>query len=294
MNLVSKDTGTFRSFDGTRIYYEVRGSGTPIILNYGIGCVMNHWRHQVRHFSQSHQVITYDYRAHHRSSAPESRENLNIDALSQDLKGLMDHLQIPAAGLWGHSFGVQLLLRMFDLYPHMCQHFVFINGFSRNPLAGMFGTDLTTQMFNLLKSGFQALPETISSIWKMGVQNPLAVHASALAGGFNLKLTSFKDVEIYARGVAAMDLGEFIPLFEKMLAYDGGEVLSKINIPTLIIGGKQDSVTPQAHQEEMHSAIHGSEFMMVPYGSHCTQLDMPDLVNLRIEKFLLRLNKKRS
>ncbi len=89
-----------------------------------------------------------------------------------------------------------------------------------------------------------------------------------------------------------MDLGAFIPLFENMMAYDGGSVLEKINIPTLIVGGKQDSVTPQEHQEKMHQAINGSEFMMVPYGSHCTQLDMPDLVNLRIEKFLHRLGKK--
>lgn len=292
MNLVAKNTGTFRSFDGTRIYYEVRGEGPPLILNYGIGCVMNHWRHQVRHFSQNHQVITWDYRAHHRSGIPESRENLNIDSLVEDLKALMAHLEHPTAGLWGHSFGVQVLLRMFDKYPHMVQHFVFINGFSRNPLAGMFGTDLTTQAFNALKSGYQILPETISAVWKMAVQNPLAVHASALAGGFNLKLTSIKDVEIYARGVAAMDLSAFISLFENMLAYDGGSVLEKINVPTLIVGGKQDSVTPQEHQEEMHRAILGSEFMMVPYGSHCTQLDMPDLVNLRIEKFLQRFKKR--
>src|SRR5262245_43568611 len=117
MNLVPKTTGTFRSFDGTKIYYEVRGEGYPIVLNYGIGCLVNHWRPQIKHFAQNYKVIAYDYRAHHRSEIPENREHLSLDALAQDLKGLLDHLEIQKASLWGHSFGVQMLARFYDLYP---------------------------------------------------------------------------------------------------------------------------------------------------------------------------------
>jgi len=286
MNLIPKQTGTFRSFDGTRLYYEVRGEGFPIILNYGIGCLINHWRHQIKHFSQGFKVIAYDYRAHHRSEIPENRANLNIDALAEDLKSLMDHLEIQKASLWGHSFGAQMLVRHYDLYPELVHSLVFINGFVQNPLNGMFGTDLTQSAFQVLKSGYQILPETISYLWQAGVQNPLAIQLSALAGGFNLKLTSLKDIEIYARGIASMDLDAFLTIFESMINYDGKPVLGKITTPSIIIGGKQDSVTPQKHQEEIHQLIRGSDFFMVPYGSHCTQLDMPELVNLKLERFL--------
>jgi len=287
MNLIPKNTGTFRSYDGTRIYYEVRGEGFPIILNYGIGCLINHWRPQIKHFSRHYKVIAYDYRSHHRSEIPENRENLNIDALAHDLKALMDHLEIQKASLWGHSFGVQMLTRHYDLYPEFAHSLVFVNGFSHNPLNGMFGSnDLTQSVFNIFKSGYQVLPETLGALWKSGVQNPLAIQLSALAGGFNLQLTSLKDVEIYARGIASMDLNSFLKLFESMMAYDGTSVLSRIEVPTIIVAGKQDSVTPLKHQEEMHELISGSELYSVPYGSHCTQLDMPDLVNLKIDRFL--------
>ncbi len=287
MNLIPKHTGTFRSFDGTRIYYEVRGEGFPIILNYGIGCLINHWRPQIKHFAHNYKVITYDYRAHHRSEIPENREHLSIDALAQDLKGLMDHLEIHQASLWGHSFGVQMLARFYDLYPQMAHDMVFVNGFVQNPLHGMFGSpDVTQSVFRLFKSGYQILPETLGFLWRSGLQNPLAIQLSALAGGFNLSLTSFKDVEIYARGIASMDLNAFIELFESMLQYDGKPVLERVTAPVMIIGGKQDSVTPQKHQEEMHHLVKSSDFFMVPYGSHCTQLDMPELVNLKIEQFL--------
>lgn len=286
MSLIPKSTGTFKSFDGTRLYYEVRGEGFPIILNYGIGCLMNHWRPQIKHFAPHYQVIAYDYRAHHRSETPENREHLSIDAMAQDLKCLMDHLQIQRASLWGHSFGVQMLVRHYDLFPEFAHSLVFVNGFAENPLHGMFGTDMTQTAFQLIKSGYEVLPETISYLWRLGIQNPLAIHLSALAGGFNLQLTSLKDIEIYARGIASMDLNSFLALFESMMKYDGKPVLERIDVPTMIIGGKQDSVTPQNHQEEMHRLVKGSDFFMVPYGSHCTQLDMPELVNLKIERFL--------
>jgi pimeloyl-ACP methyl ester carboxylesterase len=289
MNLIPKTTGTFRSFDGTRIYYEVRGEGPPVVLNYGIGCLINHWRPQIKYFAPNYKVITYDYRAHHRSEIPENHENLSIDALAQDLKGLLDHLELQRASLWGHSFGAQMLVRFYDLYPQLTQSLVFVNGFVENPLAGMFGSDMTETAFQLLKTGYKTLPETISFLWRLGINNPLAIQLSALAGGFNLKLTSLKDIEIYARGIASMDLNSFITLFESMLKYDGKPVLDRIEAPTMIIGGKQDSVTPQEHQEEMHRRIKGSDFFMVPYGSHCTQLDMPELVNLKIERFLRSL-----
>ncbi|MGE0763202.1 MAG: alpha/beta fold hydrolase [Bdellovibrionales bacterium] len=286
MNLTPKSTGTFRSYDGTKIYYEVRGEGPPVVMAYGIGCLINHWNHQISYFSRSYQTIVFDYRAHHKSDMPVSREQLNIDALAQDLRGLLDHLQIKSTSLWGHSFGAQVAVRTYDMFPDRINSLVFINGFATNPLQGMFGSDLATSFFTLVKDGYEKLPETLSFLWRVAVNNPLAIQLSALAGGFNLKLTHLKDVEIYARGIASMDLDAFLTLFENMMGYDGRAVLERIAVPALIIAGRNDSVTPQHYQEEMHQKIRGSQYLMVPYGSHCTQLDMPDLVNLKIEQFL--------
>ena len=286
MNLTSKQTGTFRSHDGTPIYFESRGEGAPIVLNYGIGCLINHWGPQIKHFARTHRVIAYDYRGHHRSPVPADRAHLTVDDLARDLTDLLDHLEIPRASLWGHSFGVQMLVRHQDLFPERADNLVFINGFVRNPLAGMFGSDVTEQLFSAIKAGFDKMPETLSFLWRRSLQSSLAIQLSALAGGFNLKLTALKDVEIYARGIASMDLDAFLRLFESMLAYDGTPTLERIKVPTLIIGGRHDAVTPPQHQDEMHRLIGGSELCLVPYGTHCTQLDMAELVNLRAERFL--------
>lgn len=287
---ISKESGTFKSFDGTEIYYECRGSGRPLILCYGLACLMNHWNHQIKHFSENYRVITFDYRGHHKSAAPMDSKNLSLDALVEDIRCLTEHLKIKQASFWGHSYGVQLLLRYFDLYPQTVKNFVFINGFAKNPIKGMFGTVLgpetITKVFHAFQAAYRQAPQPIGAAWKLAVTNPAAVPLAALAGGFNLNTISFKDIEVYARGVASLDVDLFLRLFEEMMDYDGTAVLAKINVPTLIISGKKDGVTPASYQYEMHNLILNSELCEIPYGSHCTQLDFPEFTNLRVDKFL--------
>jgi pimeloyl-ACP methyl ester carboxylesterase len=284
--MIVKQTGYFKSFDGTKIYYESRGEGPAIVLCYGIGCLINHWRNQIKAFSENYHVIAFDFRSHHKTGIPQDRSMISVDALARDIHSLMDHLEVSKASVWGHSFGTQVILRSFDMKPEYFHNLVFINGFASDPIAGMFGNGIASRLFDVLKGGFDLLPETLTYIWKLGINNSLAVQLSALLGGFNLTLTQLKDVEIYLRGVAAVDLQSFLVLFENMMSYDARPVFDRVTVPTLIVSGKNDSVTPQAYQEEMHRRIKNSQWLSVPYGSHCTQLDLPDLVNLRIEKFL--------
>jgi pimeloyl-ACP methyl ester carboxylesterase len=286
MKQVEKRTGHFKSFDGTPIYYEVRGEGKPIVLTYGIVCLINHWRHQLKYFSEKYQTIVFDLRGHHSTPVPEDRSNLSIDAIARDMSCLLEHLKIEKASFWGHSFGGQLLLKAFDINPEMFANMVFINGFATNPLDGMFGTDVVNKVFAYIKQVHSILPETFAYIWKKNATNPLSMQLSALAGGFNLNLTSFQDIEIYSKGVASIDADTFLTLFEQMAKYDGTGVLDRIEVPTMIIGGQKDSVTPAPFQEVLHQKIRGSQYLVVPHGTHCTQLDMPDFVNLKIEKFL--------
>lgn len=283
---IIKQTGVFESFDGTRVYYEVRGSGRPIVLCYGIACPINHWTHQLRYFSQFYQTIVFDYRGHHRTPAPNDPANLSMEAIGRDLSELLKYLGIEKASFWGHSYGVQLLLRFYEMSPELVDNLVFINGFAKNPIHGLLGINAAEPLFKLFKETYRRFPAITSTAWKTAVLSPLAIPVTSLVGGFNLSLTSLKDIEVYARGVAGMDLEVFTTLFEEMINFDGTPVLDKINVPTLIISGSKDGVTPVSHQELLHERIRGSQFLRVPYGSHCTQLDMPDFVNLRIEKFL--------
>jgi pimeloyl-ACP methyl ester carboxylesterase len=286
MKMTEKQTGEFQSFDGTPIYYEVRGQGEPLVLVYGIACLINHWHYQVDYFSQNYRVIAFDLRGHHKSLPLGNPHNLKITDLVQDMIGLLNHLEIPKAHFAGHSFGVPLLLQLYKEAPEKVGSLIFINGFSKNPLKGMFGLDVVEPFFYFMKEQFAKSPDLWTTLWRMAVDNPLSMILAGAAGGFNLKLTQFKDIEVYTRGVARMDLRMFLELMEELMRFDGEEILPTIAVPTLIISGEKDNVTPTKFQIEFHEKIKDSEYVLVPYGSHCTQLDFPEYLNTKMENFL--------
>lgn len=290
MNTIEKESGLFESFDKTPIYYEVRGEGEPLILIYGIACLMNHWHFQVEHFSKNYKVITFDIRAHHKSQPLGNPQNLKVSDLVEDIVLLMEHLHISKAHFAGHSFGAPLLLELYHVRPDLVGTMTFINGFSKNPIKGMFGLDVVEPFYYFVKQQYEKAPDLWTTLWRMAVDNPLAMLLAGVAGGFNLKLTHFKDIEVYARGVARMDIRAFLGLFEELMKFDGEAILPTVNVPTLIISGEKDNVTPQKFQYEFHHKIANSEFVLVPYGSHCTQLDFPDYINMKMEAFLQKNN----
>lgn len=282
-----KTVHTLPSFDGSPLYYEVRGQGPKtLVFVYGIACLMNHWHYQVKHFSKDYTVISYDLRGHHKSAPVRDLSSLSVTTLAQDLIFLLDHLKVKDITGLGHSFGAPILLEAHRLRPDLFSSYIFVNGFQKNPIKGMFGLDVVEPFFHFVKAQFEKNPLLWNSLWRTLVDNPIAMQLAALAGGFNIKLTEFKDIEIYAKGVSQLDLEVFIPLFESLMAFDGSEILPKIQQPTLIIAGENDNITPKSFQLEFKEKIPHAEYFEVPYGSHCTQLDFPDYVNLKIEEFL--------
>ena len=279
MDSVLKESGYFKSLDSSSIYYESRGSGPPMIFCYGIGCLFNHWFPQVQHFSKYRKVSMLDYRGHHKTPIPEDKESLTIEWLAKDLIAFCDYQNIKQVDFVGHSFGCQVLLVANQMRPELFRSLTFVNGLYRNPFEHMIKAEDLVEIINQAKKIYNSAPGVISKLWEKGVTNPLLVPLSALTGGFNLSQTALKDIEIYARGVSAIDFRVFITFFEDMIAFNNSDHLSRINVPTLIICGSKDALTPM------------DELYPIPYGSHCTQLDFPEMVNLKIQNFMEQVGK---
>lgn len=284
-----KSVHTIPSFDGSPLYYEVRGNGPrTLVFTYGIACLMNHWHYQLEHFSKDFTVVIYDLRGHHKSGPVRDLSSLSVESQAKDLIFLVEHLKAKDVTGLGHSFGVPVLLEAHRQRPDLFSSYVFVNGFQRNPIKGMFGLEVVEPFFYFVKTQFDKNPVLWNSLWRTLVDNPVTMQLAALAGGFNIKLTEFKDIEIYAKGVSQLNLEVFIPLFESLMKFDGSEILPTISQPTLIVAGEKDNITPKSFQMEFKERIPHAEYLEVPYGSHCTQLDFPEFLNLKVDEFLNR------
>ncbi|MCS6838119.1 MAG: alpha/beta hydrolase [Bdellovibrionaceae bacterium] len=287
MSWISIEPFWMETRDGARIYGERRGEGPALVLIYGIACQMNHWIHQINGLSAFYQVVTFDLRGHVRST-PGNPQELTISGLVQDVVEILDFLNLPQAHFAGHSMGVPILLQLSAQHPQRVQSQVLINGFGRNPLEKFLGINLPQYVLPIIKKIHKEDAEAMSYLWRKLVENPLSILIAGATGGFNLDVTELKDIEIYTRGVAHMDLGVFLPLFESLLSFSARDFYPLIKSPTLIIGGEKDRITPAEFQLEMHKAIQNSEFVQIHYGSHCCQLDFPEYVNLLIRNHIER------
>ena len=89
--------------NGTEIYYEVHGSGPPLILAHGVGGNHAIWWQQIPRLSQFYMVVTFDHRGFGRSK--EIPEGPHRGDYVNDLLGLLDHLEIEPCRPCGSVYG---------------------------------------------------------------------------------------------------------------------------------------------------------------------------------------------
>src|SRR6476620_1923674 len=91
--------------DGTRLYFEEAGSGTPLVFVHEFGGDHRCWDMQMRHFSRRYRCIAYSARGYTPSDVPASPDVYSYMHMANDLVDLLDHLNIERAHLCGLSMG---------------------------------------------------------------------------------------------------------------------------------------------------------------------------------------------
>lgn len=280
--------GFYKSFDGTRMFYSIEGTGKPLVFCYGLVCSSLHWTYQIEHFARSHKAIWFDYRGHQNSDFPADLGSLTIDTIAHDIECLFDELQLKDAILLGHSMGVNAVLEFYKRCPERVAGMVLANGTPSRPLETLFNMNAFQAGFRLLKKAYDKSPSLVTKFWKLQKGNPLARMLTTL-GGFNPYLTPKEDVALYVDQVAEMDPRILIHLIQNYDTFDATSWLHTVRVPTLILAGQEDKIIPLEQQELMAQLIPGAELAVIRHGSHCPQMDLPELVNHRIADFLRRI-----
>ncbi len=106
--------------DGTKLYVEEAGSGTPVVFVHEYAADYRTWEPQMRHFARSHRCITYSQRGYPPSDVPEDPDKYTQDVFRDDVIAVMDALKIDKAHVVGHSMGASTALHVGIHYPKRC------------------------------------------------------------------------------------------------------------------------------------------------------------------------------
>jgi pimeloyl-ACP methyl ester carboxylesterase len=175
-------------------------------------------------------------------------------------------------------------LELYRQAPHRVKALVLANGTSRTPLESCFRSNFMHLLLPYMNKAYDSFPRVMNFLWSIQGRSPLTSTMVAWLG-FNPNLANQTDVETYIQLVSRMDMKLTLQVLKTYEQHDSTALLGKIIVPTLIIAGEKDLIIPKEAQEMMHQLIPGSRFEVIRNGSHCPQMDIPELVNIIIERF---------
>ncbi|RAL25412.1 alpha/beta hydrolase [Lujinxingia litoralis] len=274
--------------DGTKIWYGTVGRGPALVLCDGLACDGFIWPYVIDRFIDDFTIVRWHYRGHGASGVPEDPESISLDQMCDDLALVLDALDIDQAILAGHSMGVQVILNFCEARQERVRALIPICGSYKHPLDTFHGSDLMRRILPYLRRAVDSAPLAIQKTWETLLPRQIWYKVAVQSAEVNGQLLRQQDFLPYLEHASRMDLHFFLSLLSALSLHSAEELLAEITAPTLVIAGENDTFTPMFRSVEMAEMLPNSKLVVVPEGTHVAPLEMPELVNEAIEKFLHR------
>jgi 3-oxoadipate enol-lactonase len=254
--------------DGVRLAYQLDGpSDAPVVLFVNsLGTSLQMWEPQVAVLANDFRVLRYDSRGHGHSDAPPGP--YTVERLALDAVALLDALGVERTHVCGLSLGGVVALWLAIHRAGRVRRAVFAN------TAARVGTpEIWSARIEAVQTGGMA---AIGD----------AVLARFLSEGFRQREPELAR-QVYEMLLATPSEG-YIGCCAALRDADLRNLVSTIEVPSLVIGGELDQATPPAQAEDLHAGIVPSELMVIPNVAHLSNLEAPDLFNRRMVDLLTR------
>ena len=245
--------------------YEDHGKGNVLLLLHGLGSTKKDWDAQVPFFSKTHRVITVDLRGHGASTKPQDAYGVKL--MTEDVKQLLDQLNIKKATLVGFSMGGAVAFEMAAKHPEYLDNLVIVNSGPDFNNMGKIGEDLLDNRTTFLETkGLDALAKEIS--FNMFPED----HQIDLRNEFEIRCKNNDYNAYYKSFVTLMDWGL-------------GDRLKDITTKTLVVASDMD-YTPIAFKEAYVNRMQNATLAVIKNSRHGVVLDQPHAFNLELQNFL--------
>lgn len=255
--------------DGTGLFYEVAGSGSPVLLLHPGQAGMVLWDPQFDEFARHHRTVRYDARGFGRSERPD-REY----AFYEDLRAVMDALDIHRAGLVGCSLGGRAILDFALAYPERVACMVLVNpGMSGYAFVHLDEANAAMRAARD-RDDREAMLEIQMRTWFDGVgRDPMQTDRDAR------ETVRRAAAEHIARDRARGNNPSVREL-------DAASRLAEITAPTLVVESELDQ--PDIHNicAQLAMGIRGAERAIISNAAHLVNLERPMEFNAVVLSFL--------
>ncbi|MFX1575683.1 MAG: alpha/beta fold hydrolase [Promethearchaeota archaeon] len=245
------------------LYYEENGDGFPLLLIHGQLSDLTSWRYQITPFAKHYRVIAVDLKGFGKSTKP--RKEYPVHSHADDLKTLLDHLNITQTHVCGLSMGGMVAEVLTIKYPQLVKGLVLAD--SAAMIADYAVSDRLTLMDDHDMNWF--------ADW--GTKKIL-------------RLASDEAKNHVREMIRRVDKTDYRLAILSTAGFNIANALKTISTPTLIIQGEKDETVPMWHAEQLKSWIPDAKFIVMKGASHMTPVDNPEEFNQLVLDFLAEVD----
>ena len=264
--------------ENVELYYEVQGSGQPVVLIHGWPMSGRAWEQQVPALvNAGFQAITYDRRGFGRSS--QAANGYNYDTFAADLNALLEHLDVNDAILVGFSMGGGEVARYLSTYG------------SKRVKKAVLAAAVPPYLYKTDDNPEGGLDDATIDEFLKGVSGDRLAFLddfsqNFFSNGTNKSLIS-EPARLYHRDIAAFASPKATLECIKAFSYtDFRDDLGAIDVPVLVIHGDADGIVPiEVSGERAHRMLKNSELKVIEGGPHGLNYTHADAFNKALIEF---------
>jgi pimeloyl-ACP methyl ester carboxylesterase len=284
------------SDDGTEIAVEILGDGHPgatLVFVHGWTFSSRSWHYQ-RMLAERYRLVLMDHRDHGESGTG-PRENRTIDQIGRDLYAVLEATCADReVVLVGHSMGGMTIMALAGEHPELFESRVravaLLDTSARRPEDHTFGLrgPLAKAWLKQWDSSLALMvsdPERAEHARRSGTAVSVAISRWLNLGKRpDKRLARF--TEAMTANTKAQAVGDFWATLD---SHDKVEALKALaHVPTLVIVGDRDRLTPPSDSLLLAREIHGSRLLELRDAGHCAMLEQPEVVNAALRELVER------
>ena len=228
--------------------YKIEGEGDALLFIHGLSDNLLYWEVLSSSLKKDYQVIRVDLRGHGESEL--GSEEISISTHVNDLKTLLDELNIEKINLIGFSLGGAVALDFTVKYPKLVESLILMSTFFK---ADEYSANMFNQFKKVLNRGFEEFFDFML---------PLVLCPNVIDSN-KKELEMLKQISSQSANVEA-----YIKSVDACLNFDVENDLSDIKVPTLILAGQYDKIFPLSMQKELQSKIKTSKLIVFENTKH--------------------------
>ncbi len=252
----------------TSIYYEIKGTGAPVVMLHPFPANHRFWLPVAEALSDRYRVILPDLRAHGQSAAGDGAATMAKHA--EDIARLCDECDLSRAAFVGCSIGGYVLFEFWRRFGDRVSALALCN------------TRASADTDEARKSRMQSAADVLERgpEWFIDGMMPKLIGESTRSNRPDIVADAKRIMmQSKAAGISAAQQG----MAERP---DSVATLGTIQVPTLVVGGEEDQGTPLEHAQQIHRGIRNSQLRVISKAGHYAAFEKPEEVTAVLREFL--------